>query len=140
MNIAHFLNIAQNDLTEKEKVQEIIKETNETKLRDIKNTDLNKNKTERIQFKIDTKNEEEDRRIGEKLIEDFKKLFKKSKEHNDIKLSNNKNMFELVEVTKKVFEEIIIFFLICTSIAKMSVWSFVYMIISLILSLFLYIK
>ena len=150
MNITHYLNKIKNDsseenlINENEEVKkneneeeiEKIKTSNEnyfSKLKEIRKSGISKNKSKKILFKIDTKNLEEDKRIGKKLLEDFKKIFDNSNKHNDVKLSSNKNIFEIVEVTKNVFEELIIFFLICTLISKMSIWSFIYMIISLIL-------
>ena len=87
----------------------------------------------KIEFKLDIEDEKEDERIGKKLIDDFINIFHKSTKFSEISLSNTNNKYEIVKVVKKVFEEIIIFLLICTSISKMDVWSFIYIIISLIL-------
>ena len=90
-------------------------------------------KQKKIQFKIDTESQEEDRKIGEKLLSDFIQIFKKAANSQEVKLSNSNNKLEVVQVVKKIFEELIIFLLICTSISKMDIWSFVYIIITLIL-------
>ena len=87
----------------------------------------------KIEFKLDIENEEEDKTIGEKLIINLMKILSKSTQHSDIKLSGTNSKFGIIKVIKKIFEEIIIFFLICTSISKMDIWSFQYIIISIIL-------
>ena len=149
MNISHFLNKAQEDLSNERLIQsneqvrkmqreeeERRKKNNEsyfTKLRAIKKNAGKKDKKSKIKFKIDTKNKDEDTRIGEKLIKDFLHIFENTKKFNDVKLSDSNNKLEIEQVVKKVFEELIIFLLICASISKMDVWSFVYIIISLIL-------
>ena len=122
MNITHYLNKIKNDSSEENLIKENeeikkneneeeiekIKTSNEnyfSKLKEIRKSGISKNKSKKILFKIDTKNLEEDKRIGKKLLEDFKKIFDNSNKHNDV----------------------------CTLISKMSIWSFIYMIISLIL-------
>ena len=90
MNITHYLNKIKNDsskenlIKENEEVKkneneeeiEKIKTSNEnyfSKLKEIRKSGISKNKSKKILFKIDTKNLEEDKRIGKKLLEDFKK-------------------------------------------------------------------
>ena len=85
-----------------------------------------------IKFVIDAKNDEEERRIGEKLIESFLSIFKRATE-TDVQLSNSNKKYRMVQILKKIFEEIIIFLLICTAISKLNIWSFVYMILALYL-------
>ena len=74
---------------------------------------------------------QEEEIIGKKLIEDFLKIFEKATS-KEVKLSNQNIKYIVVKVLKQIFEEIIIFLLICTSISKMNVWSFIYMIVSLL--------
>ena len=145
-NIRHILDKAQDENNnienEDEKIKEIEKEEEEKRrtrynhsLRKImeEKIDDSKYQEDKIKFKLDVDNEDEDERIGKKLIDDFLKIFHKSTQQNDIKLSNSNNKIDIIKVIKKIFEEIIIFFLICTSISKMDVWSFVYLIYSIIL-------
>ena len=140
-NITHILNKAQEDINNERiiranqlirqmKEEEKKKEKELSKLRGSRRKDQEQSK---IEFKIDIKNEEEDTRIGKKLIDDFVNIFRNSMEYNDVKLSTTNNKYEIIKVVKNIFEEIIIFLLICTSISKMNIWSFVYLIISLIL-------
>ena len=88
-------------------------------------------RSEGLQFNIETKTMQEEEIIGKKLIEDFLKIFEKATSKK-IKLSNQNIKYIVIKVLKQIFEEIIIFLLICTSISKMNVWSFIYMIISLL--------
>ena len=85
-----------------------------------------------IKFVIDAKNDEEERRIGEKLIESFLSIFARATE-TDVQLSNSNKKYRMIQILKKIFEEIIIFLLICTAISKLNIWSFVYMILALYL-------
>jgi hypothetical protein len=85
-----------------------------------------------IKFVIDAKNYEEERRIGEKLIESFLSIFARATE-TDVQLSNSNKKYRMIQILKKIFEEIIIFLLICTAISKLNIWSFVYMILALYL-------
>ena len=73
----------------------------------------------------------EDEIRGKRLIYKFLNIFEQN--IDDIKLSQKSKFYPIVRVIKKLFEEIIIFFLICTSISKMNIWSFIYMIISIFL-------
>ena len=73
--------------------------------------------------------QEKDEKKGKKLIEKLLNIFEKKKE--DIELSQKRNFYQIIRVIKKLFEEIFIFFLICTAITKMNIWSFIYMIISI---------
>ena len=83
-----------------------------------------------IKFVIDAQNDEEERRIGQKLIENFLSIFAKATE-TDVKLSNSNKKYKMIQIFKKIFEEIIIFLLICTAISKLNIWSFVYMTLAL---------
>jgi len=85
-----------------------------------------------IKFIIDAKNDEEERKVGEKLIESFLLIFQKATE-TDVKLSNTNKKYRMIQICKKILEEIIIFLLICTAISKLNIWSFVYMILALFL-------
>ena len=85
-----------------------------------------------IKFNIDTKSKEEEKIIGQKLIESFLGIFEKASKAN-IALSKNNKKYIIVQVFKKIFEELIIFLLICTAISKLNIWSFVYMFLALFL-------
>ena len=87
-----------------------------------------------IKFSIDTKNEEEDKEIGKKLIDDFLLIFNRAS-RTDVKLSKSKKKYLFIKICKNIFEEIIIFLLICTAISKLNIWSFVYMLYALYLIL-----
>ena len=66
---------------------------------------------------------------GKKLI--FKLLNIFEQKLNNIELSHKSNFYPIIRVLKKLFEELIIFLLICTSISKMNIWSYIYMPISI---------
>ena len=61
-----------------------------------------------------------DERIGSKLIEDFLKIFEKASSR-DVNLSCKNSKYQIIKVLEKIFEEIIIFLLICISISKMKI-------------------
>ena len=84
-----------------------------------------------LQFNIDTKDKQEEERIGSKLIEAFLKIFDKAANSIEVKLSSTNSKYQIIKILKKIFEEIIIFLLICIAISKMNIWSFIYMTISL---------
>ena len=147
LNINYVLNRAQDDIIneklidinekmrKKKQEEEMKKNYDEyfSKLRAIRGKTKEKINKEKIEFKIDIEDQNEDERIGKKLLDDFVQIFRKSTKANEVKLSDNNNKYEILGVIKKVLEEIIIFLLICSSISKMDIWSFVYIIISLIL-------
>ena len=66
---------------------------------------------------------------GKKLIYKLLNIFEQKL--NNIELSQKSNFYPIIRVLKKLFEELIIFFLICTSISKMNIWSYIYMPISI---------
>jgi hypothetical protein len=72
------------------------------------------------------KNDEEK---GKRLIKTFLNIFEQN--FSDYELSQKSNFYPIIRVLKKLFEELIIFFLICTSISKMNIWSYIYMPISI---------
>ena len=73
-------------------------------------------------------------KIGRRYILQFLEAFKKAAK-SDVKLSEANNKYKIIKGIKQVFEEIIIFLLICTAISKLNIWSFIYMIFSLFLIL-----
>lgn len=73
-------------------------------------------------------------KIGRRYIVQFLEAFKKAA-ISDVKLSEANNKYKIIKGIKQVFEEIIIFLLICTAISKLNIWSFIYMIFSLFLIL-----
>ena len=54
---------------------------------------------------------------------------------DEVLLSEKKSKYKIVVAIKKIFEEIIIFLLLCTSISKLNVWSILYILISIYLIL-----
>ena len=108
---------------------------NEIKTNEYKNRSksLIKNvKTMSINF--DILNGNESQIIGEKLIEDFLLIFDRASK-NDVKLSKSNKKYNFIQILKKIFEEIIIFLLICTAISKLNIWSLIYMMFALYLIL-----
>ena len=83
-----------------------------------------------INFKIDVESKEEEERIGRKLIDDFLSIFKRATS-NEVKLQSSNNTTTLIFVIKKIFEEIIVFLLICTAISKSNIWSIIYLLLSI---------
>ena len=75
---------------------------------------------------------EDERTKGEIQIKRFLEAFRKAS-YSKVLLSESQNKYKFIKGLKKIFEEVIIFLLICTSIAKLDVWSFVYIIISIYL-------
>ena len=89
----------------------------------------------KIKAKFEAKNlniskEQEDR--GRKNIIRFLQAFYRAS-NSKILLSESQKKYKFIKGLKKVSEEIIIFLLLCTSIAKLNIWSFVYIIISIYL-------
>ena len=91
-------------------------------------------KVQTIKMNIDAKDAVEDNAIGRKLIEDFLLIFDRASQ-NDVKLSKTNSKYRIIQIIKKIFEEIIIFLLICTAISKLNIWSFIYMIFAIYLIL-----
>ena len=65
----------------------------------------------------------------------FLEAIKKGTNSDEVKLSEVNNKDKIIKAAKSIYEEIIIFLLICTAISKLNIWSFIYMIFSLILIL-----
>ena len=78
--------------------------------------------------------QEKDKNIGKRYIIQFLEAFKKAS-ISDVELSEVNNKYKIIKGFKQVFEEVIIFLLICTAISKLNIWSFIYMIFSLFLIL-----
>ena len=124
-----------------EKARIIIEEEEEENKKDVIDTNTKENqiinktffkKASTIKFNIDSKGEEEDIKIGKKLIESFLLIFEKASK-NEVKLSKLNKKYIIIQIFKKIFEEIIIFLLICTAISKLNIWSFIYMLFALFL-------
>ena len=75
-----------------------------------------------------------EKNLGKKNIILFLEIFKKAIS-SDVKLSETNNKYKIIKGIKEVYEEIIIFLLICTAISKLNIWSFIYMIFALYLIL-----
>ena len=92
---------------------------------------INEKEEKGLKLSLLPKNQAEDEIVGKKLIKDFLKIFDRAGS-KDVKLSNKNYKYQIIKVLKKIFEEIIIFLLICTSISKMNFYSLIYMVISII--------
>ena len=137
----------------KKKKEDINNESNENIINEIKediksenkeyinneNKDINnkKEKDEKPENKIDTtikyniyaKDQKEE---GKQLIENFlKSLEIGHSKKNNLSLKNTRH--QGVKIIMKIYEEFIIFFLLCIAISKMNIWSIIDMIISLLL-------
>ena len=77
---------------------------------------------------------EKDKKVGKRYIIQFLEAFKKAS-ISDVKLSEVNNKYKIINGIKQIYEEIIIFLLICTAISKLNIWSFIYMIFSIFLIL-----
>ena len=97
-----------------------INERYESLLNKIKNTFQRKN--------LNINDEEEKR--GKYYIIKFLESFRKAGT-NEVSLKSSQNKYNIEKFVKKIFEEVIILLMICTSIAKINVWSFVYILISI---------
>ena len=84
--------------------------------------------TSTIRVDLNAKNDEIK---GKEIIDKFLKIFKIASESDKVKLSSSNDKMKILKSLKKIFEEFIIFFLICTAISKLNVWSIIYVIISL---------
>ena len=77
---------------------------------------------------------DKEKNLGKRNIMQFLEIFQKATS-SDVKLSETNNKYKIIKGIKVVYEEIIIFLLICTAISKLNIWSFVYMIFALYLIL-----
>ena len=77
---------------------------------------------------------EKEKYIGKKSIMQFLEIFQKASS-SDVKLSESHNKYKIIKGFKQIYEEIIIYLLICTAIVKLNIWSFIYMLFSLFLIL-----
>jgi hypothetical protein len=79
-----------------------------------------------------------DEELGKRYIIQFLEAFRKASKVSSKKVSldSKKNKYKIIKAIKEIFEEIIIFFLLCTAIIKLNIWSFIYIIIALFLILF----
>ena len=87
-----------------------------------------KNRLEAKLLNIDVKDEE----LGKIYIIQFLEAFRKASAKN-VSLSEKKNKYKIIKAIKEVFEEIIIFLLLCNAITKLNIWSFIYISISIYL-------
>ena len=87
-----------------------------------------KNRLEAKHLNIDVKDEE----LGKIYIIQFLEAFRKASA-KDVSLSEKKNKYKIIKAIKGVFEEIIIFLLLCNAITKLNIWSFIYISISIYL-------
>lgn len=79
--------------------------------------------------KVFNQNDEE---RGIKYITQFLEAFRKSSSKK-VSLNSKQNKYKIIKAIKEIFEEIIIFFLLCAAIIKMNIWSFIYILISIYL-------
>ena len=80
--------------------------------------------------RINFKRKDED--LGKRYIIQFLEAFRKATTR-DVSLSEKKNKYKIIRAIKEIFEEIIIFLFICNAIAKLNIWSFIYLGISIYL-------
>ena len=82
-------------------------------------------------------NAQEKRKAGEDLINKFKEIFKNVNISitRKVELSSSNDKMKVIITIKNIFEELIIFFLLCTAIAKLNIWSLVYIIYAIYLIL-----
>ena len=73
---------------------------------------------------------EEDENQGRQYIIQFIGALKKAT-YKHITLSSSSKKFRIIKGIKSIVEELIIFLLICTAISKLSIWSFIYLLISI---------
>ena len=102
--------------------------SNKERIKEKYETLLNK-----IKIKMNQRNlniSEEDKKKGQSYIIKFLETFSKASS-NKTSLSEKKNKYLITSALKKIFEELIILLMICTSIAKLNAWSFIYIIISI---------
>ena len=76
-----------------------------------------------------------DEELGKRYIIQFLEAFRKASKATSKKVSldSKKNKYKIIKAIKAIFEEIIIFFLLCTAIIKLNIWSFIYIIIAVYL-------
>jgi len=65
------------------------------------------------------------------LKEKFKKIFTRAAQ-SKLKLKSTNNSYIIIKALKNIFEELIILLLLCTSLSKANIFSYIYMIISII--------
>ena len=94
-----------------------------------------KNLLELIDNRIKVEINYEEKQKGKKYLLQFLEAFHNICLDDEIKLSEASNKEKIIKVIKIIYEEIIIFLLICTAISKLNIWSFIYMLFSLILIL-----
>ena len=78
------------------------------------------------------KKEMNDKEKGFEIIkEKFKKIFSRAAQ-SKLKLKSTNNSYIIIKGLKNIFEELIILLLLCTSLSKSNIFSYIYMIISII--------
>ena len=92
------------------------------------NERLQKIKTEEIEFNLD-ESSPENSFLKNSKIKKFVKMIKNSSD-NEQKLSLGNSKGKVIIFFKKFFEEVIIFLLICISLGKINIWTFIYLIIT----------
>jgi hypothetical protein len=116
---------------ENEAIEEKEKENEE----EIKPKKITRPKLMHIEtIKIDI-NAKDNERAGKDIIDKFLKIFENAKDKKTVKISSSNSKMKIIISIKKIFEEIIIFFLICTAVAKLNIWSIIYIIYSIYLIL-----
>ena len=114
---------------------ELIIEKEKEKEEEIKPKKILRPKLKHIEtIRIDI-NAKENEEAGKDIIKKFLKIFENAREKGDVKISSSNNTMKIIISIKKVFEEIMIFFLICTAVAKLNIWSIIYIIYSIYLIL-----
>ena len=129
LNIQNNLKILEKkeELKEIEKMEDIKEEQIEPKK---KNVAIHYTKT--IEFDFNSK---QDQQLGEELIKKFENIFQADISKRTVKLSSSNNKTKIIKSLKGITEELIIFFLICTAVAKLNIWSLIYVIYAIYLIL-----
>ena len=129
LNIQNNLKILEKkeELKEIEKMEDIKEEQIEPKK---KNVTIHYTKT--IEFDFNSK---QDQQLGEELIKKFENIFQADISKRTVKLSSSNNKTKIIKSLKGITEELIIFFLICTAVAKLNIWSLIYVIYAIYLIL-----
>ena len=127
-----FLSNINNILAAEKEVEQIKEEENEEE--EINTKKITKPKLIHVQtivFDFSSK----DKKEGEELINKFENIFKNAAEEKKVKLSSTNKKMKIIITIKRIFEEVIIFFLICTAISKLNIWSIIYVIFAIFLIL-----
>ena len=132
-----------NEQQKKEEKEEEIKEEKKELPQEIKEEEKKKEKEKPKLFHKGTIlldiNALQKKEAGQNLINQLKEIFenisKTIKLNRKVELSSSNDKMKIIIIVKNIFEEVIIFFLIVTAIAKLNIWSLIYIIYAIYLIL-----